>query len=167
MAVFVCSVLDISVPAELIITREGHSRVGDGRGAILLVDVAFHRAVARNPHPIAIGIGRLALIVNGGHVEAIAVHVVGQVVDFKIVLGGAANEFVIPIDIVHLETAHLGSIPIEGIPVAFKHVFIVGPKVVRCIKVGSKAPKLTFHTAGATVVALVHTPVVDRVVINA
>ena len=156
----------------LVLTLHRNGSTSDTSGTVLLVDVTFHIATARNFHVHHVRGSAFTFVIESGHIVGVTIDVVGQ---RSIGVGGG-------VDVVHLGAAnHLevhavgGTVDVVGtigtvgnsVPVQ-DNVFIVEDglvfsiEVLRDVQVSGEAPD--FASGFAACIALVDTPEVVRVV---
>ena len=154
---------------EFVVTHHSHSGASDTSGAVLLVHVAVHVAVAGDLHVHGVGRSAFAFIVHGGHIVGVASHVVGQRTigvsgGTDVVHLGVADKYTIAVHIVETIGTVDNSVPVQGDGFIVEHSFVFSGEVLRNIEVGGEAPDRAAHASGATIVVELNMPEVVGVV---
>ena len=157
------------VHTELIRANHGDGGVGDTSGTVLLVDVTVHVAAAGDLHNDSVRRSGFALIVHGGDIVGIAVHVVGQ----RTIGVGAQVDLVdrsltdlltVAVDVVVTIGTVNNRSPVEDDLFVVEHGLINHSQVLRNVEVGGEAPDRAAHTIRASGVVELDMPEVVGVV---
>ena len=163
---------------EFIGTGDGHGDTLDRGLAVLLVGIAVDAggvAVAAHLHFSIVREVAFAFVINGSHIEDIAIHVVGQFASGNhetgltdLVDGGLADLHAILVDVVVTIGAVDNGVPGQGNGLAFEDFVRCSNQVLRLVEVRGEAKHFASHGAAAfffaTVATLVDTPEVVGVV---
>ena len=162
--------------AELVGASHGDGDAADRGDAVLFIHIAVDAgfgAVAAHHHDGVVGEGRFAFVIDGGHVEGVARHVVGQFrgrngpaevgLGVGVRFGGVEQLAVLVDAIATVGTVH-DSVPSQNGGVAFEDLFGRGHEVLRSVEGGGESPDGAAHAVGASRVVELDVPEVVGVV---